>query len=193
MTRSQALALLNITIDQDLDDQIEALFFDYKTKIYQQLDQALLYKKWSRQLLHFLDAAKHLGYFKESNADLSMSMPIFDKLQPMIDNFNQYQFSKMGLAKGIYESQNPSELTKIIDQLYLLQFDWMSYWNAVKLNPYELQLSERFDSQALHSELQLMATKNVNYLADLQVGNTPVLMQRYIAWTQLIYQKLVAS
>ena len=111
----------------------------------------------------------------------------------LIDNFNQYQFSKMRLAKGIYESQNPAELTIIIDQLYLLQFNWMLYWNAIKLNPYELQLSERFDSQALLSELQSMATKNVNYLSDLQVGNTPVVIQRYIAWTQLIYQKLVAS
>ena len=193
MTRAQALALLNINIDQDLEDQIETLFFEYKTKIYQQIDQTLLYKKWSKQLLHFSDAAKHLGYFKESNADLSMSMPIFDKLQPMIGNFNHYQFSKMRLAKGIYESQNTEELTIIIDQLYLLQFNWMSYWNAIKLNPYELQLSERFDSQALLSELQSMATKNVNFLADLQVGNTPVLIQRYIAWTQLIYQKLVAG
>lgn len=191
MKRSQALALLNISIDQDLDDQIEALFFNYKTKIYQQLDQTLLYKKWSKQLLHFLDAAKHLGYFRESNADFCISISNFDKHQPMIDNFNQYQFSKMQLAKGIYESQNPAELIEIMDQLYLLQFNWMFYWNSINLHPYELQLSERFDSQALHSELQFMATKNIKYLADLQVENTPDLIQRYVAWTQLIYQKLV--
>jgi hypothetical protein len=191
MTPQEARALLNLDDEQDLKEQLEFALFEYKQKIYRQLDQVLLYPKWFSKLEQLQKAAvaldvsfpdKHL-----SIEDLNITLKTNESL---LSNFNAYQHLKARAARLIYQGSSPMEVSAILSAFLIVQQQWFAFWVQANTTFLEVQLSQQFDPQSIHSLLKLLESQGIKAIKELQDENTPALLKTWISWQKAILQKM---
>lgn len=192
MSPQEAAALLNIDLKEDIEEQVELVVFELKQKIYRQLDQLLLYPKWNKELQRITDASRALDMlFWENKQDTFayFSLKLNNQL-PMLAFFNQYQSYRKEMALQFHRAQAPLVLQKILVDWSEVQKQYLSFWSNRQEAFVDVQLTAQFDPQAILLILEKLKDKGVLFLNDLNWGETPELLQQYIARNQKIWAKL---
>lgn len=194
MTQKEARALLNIDDEQELEEQLENALFEYKQKIYRQLDQVLLYPKWFSALQRLDSAASSLDFsfpdHKKSIEEFRLSL---EANASLLSNFNAYQQEKARAAQLIYQGSSPMEVSAILSAFLNIQRQWFDFWAQANTTCVEVQLSKQFDPQSIHSVLKLLESQGVKALGQLHEENTPALLKTWISWQKAVLQKIKSS
>lgn len=194
MTQNEARALLNLNGEQDLDEQLEFALFEYKQKIYRQLDQVLLYPKWMAALHRLQSAAEVLGFSFTENKPLPFQFDVhFTTQETLVTNFNAYQQVKARVAQLIYNSSNPTQVCTILNAFLEVQRQWFNFLAQVNLPRMEVKLSQQFDPQAILLQFKSLESKGLVRMEDLQEETTPKLLQEWISWQKAMLQKMKSN
>jgi hypothetical protein len=192
MSQQEAAALLNIDLEEDLEEQVELVIFELKQKIYRQLDQLLLYPKWYKELQRITDASSALNmlFLEEKQATFTNFTNELNIQLPMLAFFNQYQVQRKEMALQFHRAQVPLVLQKILMDWSEVQKQYLEFWSNRQELFIEVQLTAQFDPQAILLILEKLKDKGVLFVNDLNWGETPELLQQYIARNQKIWSKL---
>ena len=190
MTRQEALALYNLEDNEDLAEQLEFVFFEYKQKIYQQLDQVLLYPKWISSLKSLLNAAETLGLPYDYAPSMALSDINFQHTETLIDQFNRLQQLKAQVARLLYNSSNPQSVLELLAFYQGALSRSFAYWSQATDFETEVKLSKQFDPIRILSDLKLMADAGICYLHELQEQNTVTSIKEWISWNKAIAARI---
>ncbi|MFM8595794.1 MAG: hypothetical protein ACKOBN_01715 [Flavobacteriales bacterium] len=190
MTRQEALALHNLTDNEDLAEQLEFLFFEFKKKIYQQLDQVLLYPKWISALKSLSKAAEVLQLPFEQQQAIASNDAHFDVKQTLVDQFNRLKQLKVNVARLLYNSPNPQNVLELLEFYRGVLSKSFAYWSKAIDFQTEVRLSRQFDPILILSDLKLMEQAGICYLHELQQQNTATLIKEWISWNKALVAKL---
>jgi hypothetical protein len=192
MSPKEAAALLNIDLKEDLEEQVELVVFELKQKIYRQLDQLLLYPKWYKELQRITDASSALDmlFLEDKQATFTNFTNELNIQLPMLAFFNQYQVQRKEMALQFHRAQVPLVLQKILMDWSEVQKQYLAFWSNRQELFIEVQLTAQFDPQAILLILEKLKDKGVLFVNDLNWGETPELLQQYIARNQKIWAKL---
>lgn len=186
MTRQEALTQHNLIDNEDLAEQLEFLFFEFKKKIYQQLDQVLLYPKWSSALKSLSNAAEVLHLPFEQQHPIALSDAHFDVKLTLVGQFNQLQQLKANVARLLYNSPNPQNVLELLAFYQGILSKSFAYWSQAIDFETEVRLSQQFDPISILSDLKLMAHAGVYYLHELQEQNTATSIKEWISWNKAL-------
>lgn len=190
MTQNEALALLNVTDGQDPEAQFELVFFDYKQKIYRQLDQVLLYPKWINALENLSKAAETLLIPCENQELTVPEAPFFSSDTTLVDLYNQQQQIKVKVAHLLYNCAAPKNALKVLDAYQLIISTSFDFWAQAALSYTEVKLSQQFDPIALLATLKDLAQKGICHLNELDEQNSPPLLKEWISWNKALQAKV---
>ena len=191
MTQKEARALLNLNDEQDLEEQLENALFEYKQKIYRQLDQVLLYPKWTAALLRLHSAAEVLGFaFPEDQNTAHDFEVLLTPKASLVTNFNAYQQVKARVAQLIYNGSDPTQVCTILNAFLEVQRQWFNFWAQVNLPRTEVKLSQQFDPQALLLLFKSLESQGVVQIEQLNEETTPIQLREWISWQQALLQKI---
>lgn len=194
MTPQEARALLNLDDEQDLKEQLEFALFEYKQKIYRQLDQVLLYPKWFSKLERLQKAAVALDFsFPDKHLSIEDLNITLKTKESLLSNFNTYQHLKARTAQLIYQGSSPIEVCAILSAFSNIQQQWFDFWVQANTTFLEVQLSQQFDPQSIHSLLKLLESQGIKALKELQDENTPALLKTWISWQKAMLQKMKSN
>jgi hypothetical protein len=190
MTRQEALALYNLEDNQDLAEQLEFVFFEYKQKIYQQLDQVLLYPKWIGALQSLSNAAQSLALPFDYHPSMALGNKSFQHTEALVDQFNQLQQLKAQVARLLYNSSNPQNVLELLEYYRGVLSKSFAYWSEAIDFETEVKLSQQFDPIRILSDLKLMEHAGVCYLHELQEQNTATSIKEWISWNKAIEARI---
>jgi hypothetical protein len=190
MTRLEALALYNLEDNEDLAEQLEFVFFEYKQKIYRQLDQVLLYPKWFSALESLSNAAETLALPFDYHASLEFGDTSFHARETLIDQYNQLQQLKVKVAHMLYKSSAPQNVLEILEMYQRILKASFAFWSqSIDFNTM-VKLSQLFDPIAILAALKSIEKEGVRYLHELQQHNTPNILKEWISWNKALETKL---
>jgi len=190
MTQNEALALLNVTDGQDPEEQLELVFFEYKQKIYRQLDQVLLYPKWINALENLSKAAETLLLPSENQEFTVPEAPIFSSDATLVDLYNQQQQIKVKVAHLLYNCVTPKNALKVLAYYQWIMSTSFDFWAQARLSKTEVKLSQQFDPIAILVALKDLAQKGICQLNELNEQNTPPSLKGWIAWNKALQAKI---
>ena len=190
MTQNEALALLNVTDGQDPEEQLELVFFEYKQKIYRQLDQVLLYPKWINALENLSKAAETLLLPSENQEFTVPEAPIFSPDATLVDLYNQQQQIKVKVAHLLYNCVTPKNALKVLAYYQWIMSTSFDFWAQARLSKTEVKLSQQFDPIAILAALKDLAQKGICQLNELNEQNTPPSLKGWIAWNKALQAKI---
>jgi hypothetical protein len=190
MTENEALALLNVTDGQDPEEQFELVFFEYKQKIYRQLDQVLLYPKWINALENLSKAAETLLISSENQEFTIPEAPIFSPDTTLVDLYNQQQQIKVKVAHLLYNCVAPKNALKVLEAYQRLMRTSFDFWAQAELLNTEVKLSQQFDPIAILATLKEIAQKGISRINELDEQNTPQSLKVWIAWNKALQAKI---
>jgi hypothetical protein len=190
MTQSEALALLNVTDGQDPEEQLELVFFEYKQKIYRQLDQILLYPKWISVLKNLSKAAETLLIPSENQEFTIPEAPIFSSDTTLVDLYNQQQQIKVKVAHLLYNCVAPKNALKVLEAYQRIMRTSFDFWAQAGLSNTEVKLSQQFDPIAILATLKDLAQKGISQINELDGQNTPLTLKEWIAWNKALQTKI---
>lgn len=190
MTQNEALALLNVTDGQDPEEQLELVFFEYKQKIYRQLDQVLLYPKWINALENLSKAAETLLLPSENQEFTVPEAPIFSSDATLVDLYNQQQQIKVKVAHLLYNCVTPKNALKVLAYYQWIMSTSFDFWAQARLSKTEVKLSQQFDPIAILAALKDLAQKGICQLNELNEQNTPPSLKGWIAWNKALQAKI---
>lgn len=196
MTRAEALASLHLTTDTEIEEQIEYVFFETKQKIYQQIDQVLLYPKWIKDLDHLLKIASALDVAFSENGKTN-EKPFFDTIidnsLEMLAQFNRQQRFKSQLALLTYNAATPTFLKSVLHEALAIQVNWFAFWAKGALSNNNIKLSSTFDPQEILASIVRLQEDDVLYLHQIHQKNLPTVLGAFFEWNAAIYNKLSAA
>jgi hypothetical protein len=190
MTRQEAIALYNLEDNEDIAEQLEFVFFEYKQKIYQQLDQVLLYPKWISSLKSLLNAAETLALPYDYPPSIALGDISFQHTETLIDQFNRLQQIKAKVARLLYNSSNPQGVLELLAFYQSALSKSFAYWTQAINFETEVKLSQQFDPIRILSDLKLMAHAGICYLHELQEQNTANSIKEWISWNKAIEARI---
>lgn len=190
MTQNEALALLNVTDGQDPEEQLELVFFEYKQKIYRQLDQVLLYPKWINALENLSKAAETLLLPSENQEFTVPEAPIFSSDATLVDLYNQQQQIKVKVAHLLYNCVTPKNALKVLAYYQWIMSTSFDFWAQARLSKTEVKLSQQFDPITILAALKDLAQKGICQLNELNEQNTPPSLKGWIAWNKALQAKI---
>jgi hypothetical protein len=82
------------------------------------------------------------------------------------------------------------EVSAILSAFLNVQQQWFAFWVQANTTFLEVQLSQQFDPQSIHSLLKLLESQGIKALKELQDENTPALLKTWISWQKAILQKM---
>lgn len=190
MTRQEALALYNLEENEDLAEQLEFVFFEYKQKIYQQLDQVLLYPKWISTLKSLLNAAETLALPYDYTPLIALGDISFQHTETLIDQFNRLQQLKAKVARLLYNSSNPQSVLELLAFYQGALSKSFAYWSQAINFETEVKLSQQFDPIRILTDLKIMEHAGICYLYELQEKNTATSIKEWISWNKAIEARI---
>lgn len=190
MTRQEALALYNLEDNEDLAEQLEFVFFDYKKKIYQQLDQVLLYPKWISALKSLLNAAETLDLPFDYHPSIVLGDTSFQHTETLIGQFNRLQQLKAKVARLLYNSSNPQNVLELLAFYQGALSKSIAYWTQAINFETEVKLSQQFDPIRILTDLKMMEHASICYLHELQEQNTATSIKEWISWNKAIEARI---
>lgn len=190
MTRQEALALYNLEDNEDLAEQLEFVFFDYKQKIYQQLDQVLLYPKWISALKSLLNAAETLALPFDYHPSIVLGDTSFQHTETLISQFNRLQQLKAKVARLLYNSSNPQNVLELLAFYQGALSKSIAYWSQAINFETEVKLSQQFDPIRILTDLKMMEHASICYLHELQEQNTATSIKEWISWNKAIEARI---
>jgi hypothetical protein len=190
MTQNEALALLNVTDGQDPEEQFELVFFEYKQKIYRQLDQVLLYPKWINALENLSKAAETLLIPTENQEFTIPEAPIFSPDTTLVDLYNQQQQIKVQVAHLLYNCVAPKNALKVLEAYQKIMRTSFDFWAQAGHSNTEVKLSQQFDPIAILETLKDLAQKGISHINELDGQNTPQSLKVWIAWNKALQAKI---
>lgn len=189
MTQKEALALLNITEGQDPAEQLDLVFFEYKQKIYRQLDQVLLYPKWISALKNLSLAAETLEFPFAYRQEKALDNVTIDTKISLVGQYNQLQQIKVKVAHSIYNSAAPKNTWEILEDYECILKMSFAFWAEAKLPDRATKLSQQFDPIAILAALKDLAQKGICHLSEINEQNTPPSLKEWIAWNKALQAK----
>jgi hypothetical protein len=196
MTPEEAISLYNFNSEEPLDEQLELVFFELKQKIYRQLDQALLYPKWHKELTRLSKASLALGHafpIDQLPAIIDNNSSSNSTILSMLAHFNRQQQVRSQIAFLIYNGQSPAQLIDLLTFWQTQQESSFGYWTGTDLPAQDVLLSQQFDPQQLLSILNDLKIAGILELQELQEETTPLLLKEFIAWNKAVWVKMKRS
>lgn len=194
MSPDEARSLLNLNLSDSIEEQIELLLFKSKQKIYRQIDQVLLYAKWTDELMRLESAANTLGVVFENEDQATLNNAMLETQlgfsTTLILQFNVQQQIKNKIAFLIYNAKSPKFLTQVLCASLNHQKKCIKFWASLDLQPKEVLLSRQFDPQQILAQLKHLNAHKIVLSEELTNENTPLLLQEFVAWNKAIWKKL---
>jgi hypothetical protein len=173
MNRQEALITIGFEANsqpdlEEIQDALEAVFFDIKQRLYRSFDQVLLYSKFEKELLRFLKA-EHLLLHDQSFELSSKKEPrpnvVFSPfsaseidLNALLEQLKLFQKQRAQLQTQLYNCLDASALLLLMEEAKLLFQNWFEIWPRLDLDTEQsVKLSQILDAQALYTELQELA------------------------------------
>jgi hypothetical protein len=170
MNRQEALITVGFEANsqpdlEEIQDALEAVFFDIKQRLYRSFDQVLLYSKFEKELLRFLKAEHlllHNQAFELSSKKGPRTCVVFSlfsaseiDLNALLEQLKLFQKHRAQLQTQLYNCSDASALLLIMDEAKLLFQDWFEIWPKLDLDAEQpVKLSQILDAQAFYTELQ---------------------------------------
>jgi len=173
MNRQEALITIGFEANslpdlEEIQDALEAVFFDIKQRLYRSFDQVLLYSKFEKELLRFLKT-EHLLLHDQSFELSSKKEPwpnvVFSPfsaseidLNALLEQLKLFQKQRAQLQTQLYNCLDASALLLLLEEAKLLFQNWFEIWPRLDLDTEQpVKLSQILDAQALYTELQELA------------------------------------
>jgi len=170
MNRQEALITVGFEASslpdlEEIQDALEAVFFDIKQRLYRSFDQVLLYSKFEKELLRFLkaehlllhDQAFELSSKKEPRPSVvfsTFSAAEID-LNALLEQLKMFQKQRAQLQTQLYNCSDASALLLLMEEAKVLFQNWFEIWPRLDLDTEQpVKLSQILDAQALYTELQ---------------------------------------
>jgi len=173
MNRQEALITVGFEANsqpdlEEIQDALEAVFFDFKQRLYRSFDQVLLYSKFEKELLRFLKA-EHLLLHDQTFELPSKKEPrpsvVFNPfsateidLNALLEQLKMFQRQRAQLQTQLYNCLDASALLLLLKEAKLLFQNWFEIWPKLDLGTEQsVKLSQILDAQAFYTELQELA------------------------------------
>lgn len=189
MTLKEALALLNITKGQDPAEQLDLVFFEYKQKIYRQLDQVLLYPKWISALKNLSLAAETLEFPFAYRQEKALDNVTYNTKISLVGQYNQLQQIKVKVAHSIYNSAAPKNTWEILEDYESILKMSFDFWAQAGLSNSEVKLSQQFDPLAILVALKDLEKDGICHINELKDELTPLSVKEWVAWNKALQAK----
>jgi len=173
MNRQEALISVGFEANsqpdlEEIQDALEAVFFDIKQRLYRSFDQVLLYSKFEKELLRFLKAGHlllHDQSFELSSEKEPRTCVVFSPfsvaeidLDALLEQLKMFQKQRAQLQTQLYNCPDASALLLLLEEVKLLFQNWFEIWPRLDLDTEQpVKLSQILDAQALYTELQELA------------------------------------
>jgi hypothetical protein len=173
MNRQEALITIGFEANslpdlEEIQDALEAVFFDIKQRLYRSFDQVLLYSKFEKELLRFLKAEHlllHDQAFELSSKKEPQSSVVFSPfsaaeidLDALLEQLKLFQKQRAQLQTQLYNCLDASALLLLLEEAKLLFQNWFEIWPRLDLDTEQpVKLSQILDEQALYTEQQELA------------------------------------
>ena len=173
MNRQEALITIGFEANslpdlEEIQDALEAVFFDIKQRLYRSFDQVLLYSKFEKELLRFLKAEHlllHDQAFELSSKKEPQSSVVFSPfsaaeidLNALLEQLKMFQKQRAQLQTQLYNCSDASALLLLMEEAKVLFQNWFEIWPRLDLDTEQpVKLSQILDAQAFYTELQELA------------------------------------
>jgi hypothetical protein len=173
MNRQEALITVGFEASslpdlEEIQDALEAVFFDIKQRLYRSFDQVLLYSKFEKELLRFLKAEHlllHDQTFELSTKKEPRPSVVFSPfsvaeidLNALLEQLKMFQKQRAQLQTQLYNCLDASALLLLLEKAKLLFQNWFEIWPRLDLDTEQpIKLSQILDAQAFYTELQELA------------------------------------
>jgi hypothetical protein len=170
MNRQEALITVGFEANsqpdlEEIQDALEAVFFDIKQRLYRSFDQVLLYSKFEKELLRFLKAEQlllHDQAFELSSKKEPQSSVVFSPLSAaeidlnaLLEQLKMFQKQRAQLQTQLYNCRDASALLLLLEEAKVLFQNWFEIWPRLDLDTEQpVKLSQILDAQAFYTELQ---------------------------------------
>jgi hypothetical protein len=170
MNRQEALITIGFEANsipdlEEIQDALEAVFFDIKQRLYRSFDQVLLYSKFEKELLRFLKAEHlllHNQAFELSSKKEPRTSVVFSPfsaaeidLNALLEQLKLFQKQRAQLQTQLYNCSDASALLLLMEEAKVLFQNWFEIWPRLDLDTEQpVKLSQILDAQALYTELQ---------------------------------------
>jgi hypothetical protein len=172
MNRQEALITIGFEATslpdlEEIQDALEALFFDIKQRLYRSFDQILLYSKFEKELLRFLKAehilldnqtiALSLKTERTQSAVFSPFSAAEIDLNALLEQLKLFQKQRALLQTQLYNCPDASALLLLMEEAKLLFQNWFEIWPRLNLDTEQpVKLSQILDAQTFFTELQAL-------------------------------------
>lgn len=173
MNRQEALITIGYEANslpdlEEIQDALEAVFFDIKQRLYRSFDQVLLYSKFEKELLRFLKEEHlllHDQAFELSSKKEPQSSVVFSPfsaaeidLNALLEQLKMFQKQRAQLQTQLYNCSDASALLLLMEEAKVLFQNWFEIWPRLDLDTEQpVKLSQILDAQAFYTELQELA------------------------------------
>lgn len=170
MNRQEALITIGFEANsipdlEEIQDALEAVFFDIKQRLYRSFDQVLLYSKFEKELLRFLKAEHlllHNQAFELSSKKEPRTSVVFSPfsaaeidLNALLEQLKMFQKQRAQLQTQLYNCSDASALLLLMEEAKVLFQNWFEIWPRLDLDTEQpVKLSQILDAQAFYTELQ---------------------------------------
>jgi hypothetical protein len=170
MNRQEALITIGFEANsipdlEEIQDALEAVFFDIKQRLYRSFDQVLLYSKFEKELLRFLKAEHlllHNQAFELSSKKEPRTSVVFSPfsaaeidLNALLEQLKLFQKQRAQLQTQLYNCSDASALLLLMEEAKVLFQNWFEIWPRLDLDTEQpVKLSQILDAQAFYTELQ---------------------------------------
>lgn len=191
MNRQEALITIGFEANslpdlEEIQDALEAQFFDIKQRLYRSFDQILLYSKFEKELLRFLKA-EHILLEKQTIALSSKTdrtpSTVFSPfsaaeidLNALLEQLKMFQKQRAQLQTRLYNCSDASALLLLMEEAKLLFQNWFEIWPRLELDTEQpVKLSQILDAQAFYTELQELA-QDAQYAKGIDLAQFKLLL-----------------